>query len=299
MTVPDASETTEADGPEGSDKPPCGALSTPTPHTNHVSSTQMDGLSQTGSNLGQKTTVNGLPDTLSIPLPPPEEGSYPKEPGHTRPTLCNLVMSNKTATNGNKTPSTPSSPTFSESECESRPSTRPPSQAPSRAASMSAGVSGGKVVALSPTPAMNDQTPLSPPFSHVGEHAVVAHPMKGKTASEHSVDGGGHKFNLKDLLASGPKIVRRSSQRSTGSGKKSDSDSGAKSVAGESTASLSKKYGVCQKLAIGKGATSVVRLAHKWDRSEEKLYAVKVSWFYLSNNLCHEAQSSVGVPKET
>jgi hypothetical protein len=31
-------------------------------------------------------------------------------------------------------------------------------------------------------------------------------------------------------------------------------------------------------MAIGKGATSVVRLAHKWDRSEEKLYAVKVSF---------------------
>jgi serine/threonine protein kinase len=45
---------------------------------------------------------------------------------------------------------------------------------------------------------------------------------------------------------------------------------------------LSKKYGVCQKLAIGKGATSVVRLAHKWDRSEEKLYAVKVSLLSLS-----------------
>jgi len=38
---------------------------------------------------------------------------------------------------------------------------------------------------------------------------------------------------------------------------------------------LLKKYGVCDKVAIGKGATSVVRLAHKWDRSEEKLYAVK------------------------
>ncbi|KZV95626.1 Pkinase-domain-containing protein, partial [Exidia glandulosa HHB12029] len=42
-----------------------------------------------------------------------------------------------------------------------------------------------------------------------------------------------------------------------------------------STASLLKKYGVCGRVAIGKGATSVVRLAHKWDRSEEKLYAVK------------------------
>jgi len=38
---------------------------------------------------------------------------------------------------------------------------------------------------------------------------------------------------------------------------------------------LLKKYGTCERVAIGKGATSVVRLAHKWDRSEEKLYAVK------------------------
>jgi protein-serine/threonine kinase len=85
---------------------------------------------------------------------------------------------------------------------------------------------------------------------------------------------GGHKFNLKDLLSGGPKLARKSSARSTGSSKHSDSDADTKSNAG-STASLSQKYGVCQKLAIGKGATSVVRLAHKWDRTEEKLYAVK------------------------
>lgn len=74
------------------------------------------------------------------------------------------------------------------------------------------------------------------------------------------------------------------------SSKRSDSDAGSdggkggktKSTAGDSTLSLAKKYGVCQKVAIGKGATSVVRLAHKWDRSEEKLYAVKVS---ISSNL--------------
>lgn len=41
--------------------------------------------------------------------------------------------------------------------------------------------------------------------------------------------------------------------------------------------SLLKKYGVCDNKSIGKGATAVVRLAHKWDRREEKLYAVKVS----------------------
>ncbi|BGP01886.1 putative Serine/threonine protein kinase FSK [Rhodotorula toruloides ATCC 204091] len=48
-----------------------------------------------------------------------------------------------------------------------------------------------------------------------------------------------------------------------------------KSRGGQSNASLSKKYGVCDKVIVGKGATAVVRLAHKWDRSTEKLYAVK------------------------
>lgn len=51
----------------------------------------------------------------------------------------------------------------------------------------------------------------------------------------------------------------------------------APSVGGHSNAStsLTQKYGICEKTAIGKGATAVVRLAHKWDRSTEKLYAVK------------------------
>jgi len=89
-----------------------------------------------------------------------------------------------------------------------------------------------------------------------------------------SISSNHHKFNLKDLLAATPKLARKSSARSTASSKKSDSD-GPRSTAGESTTSLSQKYGVCQKVAIGKGATSVVRLAHKWDRTEEKLYAIK------------------------
>ncbi|KAI9283079.1 kinase-like domain-containing protein [Umbelopsis sp. AD052] len=44
----------------------------------------------------------------------------------------------------------------------------------------------------------------------------------------------------------------------------------------ESTSLLS-KYGVCERGSIGKGATAVVRLAHKLDKSSktEKLYAVK------------------------
>ena len=71
------------------------------------------------------------------------------------------------------------------------------------------------------------------------------------------------------IMGSAPKLSRRGSSASGGS-KKGASQAG-------DTASLLKKYGVCEKAAIGKGATAVVRLAHKWDRSTEKLYAVKVS----------------------
>jgi protein-serine/threonine kinase len=126
---------------------------------------------------------------------------------------------------------------------------------------MSAGTSGGKI-----TGSAGKSQPDSIPAGPISRR---------KSGSIHS--DGGHKFNLKDLLANGPKLGRRGSQKSASS-RKSDSDlDGAvgKSTAGDSTASLSKKYGVCQKVAIGKGATSVVRLAHKWDRTEEKLYAVK------------------------
>lgn len=99
--------------------------------------------------------------------------------------------------------------------------------------------------------------------------------------SVHSTDGG-HKFNLKDLLGSAPKLSRKSSARSSASSRKSDSE-GPKSTAGGSTGLL-KQYGTCERVAIGKGATSVVRLAHKWDRSEEKLYAVKVIFSVFSPN---------------
>ncbi|KJA21951.1 hypothetical protein HYPSUDRAFT_139852 [Hypholoma sublateritium FD-334 SS-4] len=138
---------------------------------------------------------------------------------------------------------------------------------------MSAGVAGGKLV---PPPAAF--APAGRERRASKSEAPVITPSPKKPASVHSDKGeSSHKFNLKDLLASGPKLNRKSSQRSTSS-KKSDSDAGdgrGKSVAGESTASLTQKYGVCQKIAIGKGATSVVRLAHKWDRTEEKLYAIK------------------------
>lgn len=158
---------------------------------------------------------------------------------------------------------TPPSP----SECDSwsRPSTRPSSRAPS----MSAGVPGGNISAPEPQNAHPKAKP-QPPSSQPNQ------PRPRTVSSSHS--DGGQKFTLKDLISTAPKLSRKSSARSTGSSKKSDSDGERRSVTGDSTASLAQKYGVCQKVAIGKGATSVVRLAHKWDRSEEKLYAVKVGF---------------------
>lgn len=228
-------------------------------------------MTNTDSNLSE------LPPTVRMPLPSPDSRAYDKEPGFTQRSLEKLVLSNtphiKQQSASTAGWSTPSSPSPSESDCwsvpSSRPPSRPPSQAPSRAPSMSAGKSGGKV-AKSSKKDLTSSTPHVPLGSPEPGSAATLRP---KSASVHS-DSGGHKFNLKDLLAAGPKLSRKSSARSTGSSKKSDSDG--KSNAGDSAVSLTKKYGVCQKVAIGKGATSVVRLAHKWDRSEEKLYAVKV-----------------------
>ncbi|KXN83358.1 Serine/threonine-protein kinase hal4 [Leucoagaricus sp. SymC.cos] len=147
-----------------------------------------------------------------------------------------------------------------DSDCGSRPPSRPPSRAPS----MSAGFSGGKILSFPAKKAAAPDSPVPTPRS--------------KPASVHSDKGDGHKFNLKDLLGNAPKLNRKSSQRSTSS-RRSDSEAGdvarPRSNAGDSAVSLTQKYGVCQRVAIGKGATSVVRLAHKWDRTEEKLYAVK------------------------
>ena len=167
---------------------------------------------------------------------------------------------------------TPTSPTDSYGDGGSLPPSRATSQPASRSGSMSAGVVGGKIITPQPVHAPTWR-------ERRGSKAEPVPVVPSRKSSFHSEKGEGlsHRFNLKDLLANGPKLNRRSSTSS----RRSDSDTGgdgkAKSTAGESTVSLTQKYGVCQKVAIGKGATSVVRLAHKWDRTEEKLYAVKVS----------------------
>ncbi|KAJ3838810.1 Pkinase-domain-containing protein [Lentinula raphanica] len=332
-----SSETaqTEGDGPEGSDKPP------------------HEDISIMKNNQSASITPVATISTEShgVPLPPPEAGTYEKQPGYTVGALKKLVdstsngkpsaltpaqiaaaanmaaasptpatvttpslittkpnvntphikqtsMTSNAGTTGTASPT--SSPTVSEYDWNSSaPSTRTNSRPPSRAPSMSGGVAGSKLqmskvgAGLTPAVPMTNgvQRSVSTNSAITNTHATPepASPAIGsrpKPASVHSADGEKHKFTLKDLLANGPKLARKSSQRSTGSRSSRKSDggesdggggykSGPKSAAGDSTTSLSKKYGVCQKVAIGKGATSVVRLAHKWDRSEERLYAVK------------------------
>lgn len=103
-------------------------------------------------------------------------------------------------------------------------------------------------------------------------------PEKSSKKSDRGKDGDAKSTassTLREMImGSAPKLSRKGSNASHGN----KSDGGSKkggSAAGGETASLLKKYGVCEKAAIGKGATAVVRLAHKWDRSTEKLYAVK------------------------
>ncbi|KDQ52998.1 hypothetical protein JAAARDRAFT_197785 [Jaapia argillacea MUCL 33604] len=287
MAVPDSSETAQAEAEaDGSDKPPrrssfsfkkASASSAKPNGNNHSSagsaSSHNNPLSSAKVTPGGTATSNGLPSSFvepprhksSVPLPPPDAFAHEKEPGLTRDALKKLVLPNSpqhkldsSSTPGTLTP-TSSSPSPSESETWSLPSSRAPSRPGSRAPSEFGGRSrsGSQIEEPSPISPKKDKAP--PPTPKKGSKGPPSVPS----------DGGEKKsLTLKDFLAAGPKLARRSSQRSTSS-KKSDSDKG------ESTTSLAKKYGVCERVAIGKGATSVVRLAHKWDRTEEKLYAVK------------------------
>ena len=289
MAILDSSQETAQNEGEGDspDKPPRSNISKQQHSTLNVS--HLITIPGSSSDI----TVNGFATITptSFPLPPPDTLiSGDKQPGYTRGALqlaiplsvasssdqhqqkyCKQQLSSQ-APSGSSSP-TEASPTDSYWEDGSHPPSRPSSQPASRAGSMSAGVSGGKIVAPPPVhmPAWRERR------GSKGKPEVPPSTPARKTSSVHSDKGDGpsHKFNLKDLLANGPKLNRKSSQRSTSS---SDAGDGkARSTAGDSAVSLTQKYGVCQKVAIGKGATSVVRLAHKWDRKEEKLYAIKVS----------------------
>ena len=338
MTLLASSDDSIGEGPDGSDKPPptltskpplprasaisissLAATTTITPASSDIdslvaltSATTMTSAKANGGSKGQQ----------SFPLPPPDAGTYEhKQPGHTRSTLQKLVaaipiaeykgtnqnniwprntkqrsMSSTSrasrdsdfAIASNDLSSPLSSPTDSDWAISAPPSA-PPTRPGSRAPSMSAGVSGNKV-ATAPIDIKGGQ-----PAKDKDGVPRTPSGKNGKPSSVHS----DHKFSLKDLIPSTPKLGRKISQRSTDS-RKSDSEPDAVNVngkarsnAGDSTASLSQKYGVCQKVAIGKGATSVVRLAHKWDRTEEKLYAVKVSFDMYSSEPSFNAITGV------
>lgn len=117
--------------------------------------------------------------------------------------------------------------------------------------------------------------PAKPPTNRTpsrgGKDEVSRRPSVKENKGE---SGMAHSF--KDFMERAPLMHRKSSVTS----RKSDdgkSEKGSEYDAKASTAgdSLMKKYGACEKVAIGKGATAVVRLAHKWDKTSEKLYAVK------------------------
>ncbi|RXK35630.1 HAL protein kinase [Tremella mesenterica] len=195
-------------------------------------------------------------------------------------------------------PLTPSTPPAGYSDSDA---SRPNSRAPSRAASFnkpivehgdihaqppvdsSAALSGQGHVASTAAPPLQRRSSTKSTRSAGGKDPVpkVVAMIGGQPVvvakKEEVVAASGNKFTLKDLIGIGDgpnKLTRRPSGSA-----KSDraSTKGSEGGYGDSTstASLLKKYGICDKAAIGKGATAIVRLAHKWDRREEKLYAVK------------------------
>jgi protein-serine/threonine kinase len=292
MAIIDSSEETTMADSEGTDgdKPPHGRKTAVNGISNHFNAL---------FHITQPKSARMHPLSPSIPLPPPEASAYDKQPGHTRGDLKKLALSSSPSpVIDTSAPYTTGSSfdDYGDSPISSLPSSRAPSRPGSRAPSMSSGFSGGKLGA--PTlhaNGMNGKTVTPQYYPSVPDAAsptsantvTPTQARSGKPASVHS-DTGGNKFTLKDLLASGPKVTRKASQRSTGSRSSKVSDSDAGSTDGgkarsrsDSAVSLTSKYGVCQKVAIGKGATSIVRLAHKWDRSEEKLYAVKVGLHLL------------------
>ncbi|PWN29388.1 Pkinase-domain-containing protein [Jaminaea rosea] len=165
------------------------------------------------------------------------------------------------------------------------------SQPPSRAQSIKRQVAGGREPSesgASSSDAGGNRLTAAALRDMESKSSKQAAPPKDKDARSTASS------TLRDMIAglggSGPgKLARRGSNVSHGArSDKSGSEKGGGSQAGdgkgwgkgstagsENTTSLLKKYGVCEKAAIGKGATAVVRLAHKWDRSTEKLYAVK------------------------
>lgn len=192
----------------------------------------------------------------------------------------------------------PYSPSHPGSQPGSQPSSQPPSQTPSRSSSVHHHEQGGSK--RSPPSESEPDALTASALAHLEAPAAAAAaarerervrkagvraPLSAATGKEpippkdklkekekdHDAKST-TSSTLRDMIRGGPKLTRRGSSASGGS---KATESKKASAHGGDAVSLLKKYGVCEKAAIGKGATAVVRLAHKWDRSTEKLYAVK------------------------
>ncbi|KAF7340305.1 Pkinase-domain-containing protein [Mycena venus] len=209
--------------------------------------------------------------TTSIPLPPPEAASAPdKQPGMTRQDLLDKAKSpapiSTDAPDSNSSNTTPQTPHLHPQ--------------PHRCI--------GPGVTNLPRPA-----PAGPFGQARGVHILLRTPSRnpGPTVASEASQGGGHKFTLKDLLANGPKLSRRSSARSASSRHSADSGSevswrdGGSVKSGKSkedkesrkSGKGEERWGERQERGWGLDCESVEKVwAHKWDRSEgDKMYAVK------------------------
>lgn len=205
----------------------------------------------------------------------------------------------------NTTESPPLTPSGNISDIDSRPPSRAPSRPPSVKRQNS--VPGHDISVQAFVDPKNAVTPpvgvLAPqPQRRLSQRSAgspsrrSASAAQGGTAKKDEPAGNiGTKFTLKDLVGLGDNKVKKASAAGSAKGSDRGSTRGSEIGDNNSTASLLKKYGVCDRAAIGKGATAVVRLAHKWDRREEKLYAVKVS-----SDLCwisaRVSRHLIGVP---
>lgn len=106
-------------------------------------------------------------------------------------------------------------------------------------------------------------------------------PSHGEKEKDNGMGAALNEFMRNKVSRKSSVTSKRSDDGRSDKGSEKDGHSGyGGSDAGKS--SLTKKYGVCEKIAIGKGATATVKLAHKWDRTTERLYAVKVCPIFVS-----------------
>ncbi|KAF8758436.1 Pkinase protein [Rhizoctonia solani] len=227
---------------------------------------------------GNTPTPTG-PDRVALPSPQPS--------GWNTPANIQALRASE-VTNGAFSPSVLASGASSpvpDSASTATPRANPPARRPSRGAAAAAKLTGAAAFKRMfgllngankppPTPDSESETTSDRFRSNPPSRAQSFSSERPKPPSRPpSVSGDHHKFNLKDLLAAAPKPARKSS---TGGSRKSDAGSEkARSVVSGGSGGRLDHYGICERVAIGKGATSIVKLAHKWDRTEEKLYAVK------------------------